>query len=69
MIGTTDGKKGSKSSFPNKKSKHPMDFRHNKCDPFVEYEQLNWYGVVHKVWIERFDHIPSNVSYWRRHPK
>jgi hypothetical protein len=41
MISTMDGKKGSKSSFPNKKSKHPMDFKHNKCDPFVGYEQLN----------------------------
>ncbi len=41
MISTMDGKKGSNFFFPNKKSKHPMDFRQNKCDPFVGYEQLN----------------------------
>jgi hypothetical protein len=34
-------KKGFKFFFPNKKSRHLMDFKHNECAPFVGSEQSN----------------------------
>jgi hypothetical protein len=37
-----DGKNSSKSSFPNIKLRHPTNSKHNKCAPFVGYEQSKW---------------------------
>jgi hypothetical protein len=31
VVGTMDGRKGSKPSFPNWKLKHFMDSKHNNC--------------------------------------
>jgi hypothetical protein len=42
MSGTIDGRKGSKSSFPNNKLGHPMDFKHSEHAPFVWYGQSRW---------------------------
>ncbi len=56
-----DGKNRFKSSFPNKKLGHLMDFKHNECAPFVGYGQSN-YGVLLKVWIKTFNCIPSTIE-------
>lgn len=37
MIGTMDRRTGSRSSFSNKKCRHPMGSKHNECVPFIEY--------------------------------
>jgi hypothetical protein len=42
MINNMDGEKGSKSCLLNRKSRHPMDSKHNECAPFVEYGQSRW---------------------------
>jgi hypothetical protein len=52
MIGTlSQMENGLDFSFPNRKLRHPMDSKGNKCAPFVKYDNQGNYDVMHKVLI------------------
>jgi hypothetical protein len=56
-----DGGKGSKCSFPNKKSRCTMDFEVIVLS-LLSMDNQGGHGVVRKVHIERSNHMPSTIE-------
>ncbi len=57
-----DGGNGSKCSFPNRKSRCTMDFEQVNVLSLSSMDNQGGHGVVHKVCIERSNHIPSTIE-------